>query len=88
MKAYRAEANKYADMIIKEKKTIREVAKVFGVSKSKVHKYITHYATGCIRKLKLRIQLDKNFDIKHIRGGNSTKEKWRRFRLKKAETNS
>lgn len=67
-----------ADFIINTKKTIREIAKVFNVSKSTVHKDL--------RERLLYIDNDKykkvdnilkyHIDVRHIRGGESTKNKY------------
>lgn len=64
--------------IINTKSTIREVAKKFNVSKSTVHKDVSY------RLLELDTELYKDvakilkyhIDIRHIRGGESTKRKY------------
>ena len=75
-------ANQYADMIIKDKLSIREVAKVFGVSKTTVHNYLHKYVTGSYRKFRLQKQLDANLDNWFLKGGCVTKEKYRILRQK------
>ena len=69
-------ANFYADRIIYDNKSIREVAKECKVSKSTVHKYITEYTTGFYRKMRLRMHLANNFKNGHIKGGLATKLKY------------
>lgn len=67
-----------ADYIIETKKTIRELAKIFKVSKSTVHKDL-HERLLRIDKNKFNI-VDKilkyHTEIRHIRGGESTKQKY------------
>ena len=73
---------KEADFVLSTNKTVRGVAKVFGVSKSTVH-----------NDLKFRLQkLDKsrwegvrkilknNFKLRHIRGGIATKNKYEKLK--------
>lgn len=69
-------ANYYADLIIYNRMSIREVAKLCDVSKSTVHKYITEYTTGLLRKMRLRRCLEDNFKFKHFKGGLATKLKY------------
>lgn len=76
-------ANYWADKIIYEKLSIREVAKEVGVSKTTVHKYITNYVTGLRRSLKLRDQLDRNVRTMHLKGGRATKMKYLLLNMKK-----
>ena len=68
-----------AEYIIKNKTTVRETAKRFGISKSTVHKDITE------RLLKINPQLARNAKMileenkaeRHIRGGMATKRKYK-----------
>lgn len=67
-----------ADYIVEQKATVRQAAKVFGISKSTVHKDITerllHINPALARKA--REVLDINKSERHIRGGMATKEKY------------
>lgn len=67
-----------ANYILKTGKTVREIAKIFGVSKSTVHKDL-HERLEKIDK-KLYSDVDKilkyHIDIRHIRGGESTRVKY------------
>jgi putative DeoR family transcriptional regulator (stage III sporulation protein D) len=66
------------DYIIKTEKTIREIANVFNISKSTVHKDL-HERLKLIDKtkyLKVNKILKYHIDIRHIRGGVSTKKKY------------
>lgn len=70
-----------ANYILKTKKTIRELAKIFNVSKSTVHKDL--------HERLLEIDLEKanevnkilkyHIDIRHLRGGESTKQKYLKY---------
>jgi len=82
MKDYIKErSNKEAILIIVTGKTIREVAKIFCVSKSTVHKDITQRLQEINPQLakEIRKVLDTNFAVKHLRGGESTREKYRKM---------
>ncbi|ADL69967.1 sporulation transcriptional regulator SpoIIID [Thermoanaerobacterium thermosaccharolyticum] len=65
--------------IIKNKSTVREAAKVFGVSKSTVHKDVTERLENINPKLYKEVKevLEKNKAERHIRGGNATKKKYK-----------
>ena len=67
-----------SNCIVKTSKTIREVADMFGVSKSTVHNDIRKRLFEIDRKLyeKVSSVLEYHIDIKHIRGGESTKRKF------------
>ena len=66
-----------ANYIIKNKCTIRECAKVFGVTKSTTHKDMKHRLPKINRNLhyKVYLVLRNNDNQKHIRGGASTRRK-------------
>lgn len=69
---------KEANHIINTKETIRQTAQKFKVSKSTVHKDINDR----LRKINLELYnelnpiLSEHLKTRHIRGGNSTKEKY------------
>lgn len=72
-----------ADLVL-EGKTIREVAKQLGVSKSTVHNDIINrlplidsYTHQEVKKV-----LEHHKEVKHLRGGEATKRKWEEKRLK------
>ena len=69
---------KEADYILKTGYTIREVANEFKISKSTVHKDL-HERLFYIDKAKYK-EVDKllkyHLNIRHIRGGESTKKKY------------
>lgn len=67
-----------AELILKNKATIREVAKITGVSKSTVHKDLTERLKTIDYVIYERVRdlLAYNKNVKHIRGGASTKIKY------------
>ena len=75
---------KESEYILKTKKTIREIAKVFGVSKSTVHKDLSNRLLEIDANLCNQIKqiLKQHIDTRHIKGGGSTRNK---FLLKKNE---
>jgi len=69
---------KEAEYIIKTKDTIRDIAKVFNVSKSTVHKDLKERLFDIDEYLYNEVSniLKYHLDIRHIRGGNATKCKF------------
>lgn len=69
-----------ANYIIKNKCTVREAAKKFGISKSTVHKDITERLGEINGRLaeEVKMILAENKQERHIRGGYATREKYRR----------
>ena len=69
-----------AQYIIDTNKTIRETAKIFKVSKSTVHKDIKERLTHINKELSNEIEkiLKHHIDIRHIRGGESTRTKYQK----------
>jgi len=72
-------AMEIAEYIINEKATVRQTAKVFGVSKSTVHKDVTERLPKINPLIANQVKgiLDKNKAERHIRGGKATKLKYR-----------
>ena len=68
-----------ANYIIDTKKTIREIAKIFNVSKSTVHKDLHERLLNIDSSLFNAVDdiLKYHIDIRHIRGGESTKNKYK-----------
>lgn len=68
-----------ANYMLDTKKTIREIAKVFNVSKSTVHKDLHERLIDIDFNLFQEIDsiLKYHIDIRHIRGGESTKKKYK-----------
>jgi len=67
-----------AKYIIETESTVREIAKVFNVSKSTVHKDLHERLINIDYNLYLNVEqiLKYHTDIRHIRGGESTKKKY------------
>ena len=69
-----------AKYMLETKKTIREIAKVFKVSKSTVHKDLHDRLVEIDYTLYKSIKdiLIYHINIRHIRGGESTKKKYKK----------
>ena len=67
-----------AEHIISKQTTVRQTAKVFGVSKSTVHKDVTERLPKINPLLASKVKriLEKNKAERHIRGGKATKMKY------------
>ena len=67
-----------ARVMLDNKLTVREVAKIIGLSKSTIHKDLTEKLKYIDDDLFLEIAelLEYNKNIRHIRGGQKTKEKY------------
>ena len=67
-----------AEYIVENKATVRQTAKVFGISKSTVHKDVTQRLQNISPGLanEARKVLDVNKSERHIRGGLATKNKY------------
>lgn len=66
--------------IIDTKDTVRKTAKLFGISKSTVHKDVTERLERINHSLFVEVKkvLDQNKSERHIRGGIATREKFKR----------
>ena len=71
---------KEANYMLDTKKTIRELAHVFNVSKSTVHKDLHERLMDMDYTLYLKVDdiLKYHINIRHIRGGESTKKKYKK----------
>jgi len=67
-----------AKYIISSRTTVRDAAKIFGVSKSTVHKDVTERLPKINPVVALQVKeiMDKNKAERHIRGGKATKMKY------------
>ena len=72
-----------ANYILETKKTIREIASVFNVSKSTVHKDLHERLQDINIELFDKVDdiLKYHIDVRHIRGGESTKKKYKKVDL-------
>lgn len=66
------------EYIVKNKATVRNAAKKFGVSKSTVHKDVSERLKNINMQLYIQVKkvLDLNKAQRHIRGGMATKNKY------------
>ena len=64
--------------ILQTNATVRAAARHFGISKSTVHKDLTHRLKQTNHSLYLQVReiLDKNKQERHIRGGMATRKKY------------
>ncbi|HHW41876.1 MAG TPA: sporulation transcriptional regulator SpoIIID [Syntrophomonadaceae bacterium] len=67
------------DYILESSATVRQTAKVFGVSKSTIHKDVTERLPRINPHLALQVRniLELNKAERHIRGGEATRRKYR-----------
>lgn len=70
-----------ANYMIETKDTIREIASVFKVSKSTVHKDLHERLMYVNKDLYEKVYdiLQYHIDVRHIRGGQSTKKKYEKL---------
>ncbi len=75
---YEERCENLARYIIENNSTVRETAKIFGISKSTVHKDITEKLSKTNYALFLEVEkiLQKNKSERHLRGGEATKQKY------------
>ena len=73
-----------AEFILRNKCTVREMTKYFYVSKSTIHNDLSKRLEKINHSLYCRVNeiLKYNYSVKHIRGGNSTKKKYLKNKLK------
>lgn len=74
-----------ANYIEKTKNTIREAAKEFNISKSTVHKDMTErlYLIDKNKYKKIEDIFQNHIEVRHIRGGESTKNKYLKLKNRK-----
>ncbi|HIT12225.1 MAG TPA: sporulation transcriptional regulator SpoIIID [Candidatus Pelethosoma merdigallinarum] len=65
-------------MMLETKKTVRELSNVFGVSKSTVHKDLKYRLIRLDHELYQKVEKILKFhkEVRHLRGGESTKKKY------------
>ncbi len=85
MKDYiRQRVKEVAHYIYETKATVRQAARIYGVSKSTVHKDVTERLNKIDGQLaeKVKRVLDYNKSERHIRGGQATKRKYEKLKRK------
>lgn len=67
--------------IVEQRATVRAAAKRFGLSKSSVHKDVTARLHAIDRSLYVQVRavLEENKRERHLRGGQATREKYRKL---------
>lgn len=78
----RARCRIFGEYIAKNEATVRSTAKHFGISKSTVHKDVTENLKKKDPVLfeKVKEILDKNKEVRHLRGGEATRKKYLRIK--------
>ncbi|MFW6034623.1 MAG: sporulation transcriptional regulator SpoIIID [Halothermotrichaceae bacterium] len=79
MKDYiRERVKEVANYIYETKATVRQAAKIYGVSKSTIHKDVTERLLKIDSELASRVKkvLEFNKAERHIRGGEATRKKY------------
>lgn len=73
-----------AEYILSTKATVRSAAKEFMVSKSTVHTDMSVRLAELDNDLYLKVRevLDYNFSVRHLRGGESTCKKYKKYKDK------
>ena len=66
------------EYLVEHQSTVRSAARVFGISKSTVHKDVTQVLKGVNKSLYEDVQklLNKNKQERHLRGGEATRLKY------------
>ncbi|MFP4661368.1 MAG: sporulation transcriptional regulator SpoIIID [Halanaerobiales bacterium] len=85
MKDYiRLRVKEVANYIYETKATVRQTAKIYGVSKSTIHKDVTERLLKIDPELANRVKkvLEFNKAERHIRGGEATRKKYRKMKEK------
>ena len=72
-----------AKVMLEDQLTVREVAKIIGLSKSTIHKDLTEKLKLIDEELydEIAVLLEYNKNIRHIRGGQKTKEKYENLKI-------
>ncbi len=80
---------KIGHYIVETRRTVRSIAKEFGVSKSTVHKDLTERLPEINPELANQVKeiLEYHKSIRHLRGGEATKIKYKRKRNPKSREN-
>ena len=73
-----------AHYIYETKATVRQTAKIYGVSKSTIHKDVTERLLKIEAELAERVKqiLEFNKAERHIRGGEATRKKYQKMKRK------
>ena len=74
--------------MVETRNTVRTIAKEFGVSKSTVHKDLTERLPEINPELASQVKsiLEYHKSVRHLRGGEATKIKYKKNKQKKSES--
>lgn len=74
--------------VVETRNTVRTIAKEFGVSKSTVHKDLTERLPEINPELASQVKsiLEYHKSVRHLRGGEATKIKYKKNKQKKSES--
>ena len=80
----RKRVKEVANYIYETKATVRQTARIYGVSKSTIHKDVTERLEEIDPELAARVKnvLEYNKAERHIRGGEATRIKYQKMREK------
>ena len=72
------------EYVVLHRATVRQAAHVFSISKSTVHKDITVHLKQTNRALYLEVKkvLESNKQVRHLRGGEATRQKYLKCKVK------
>lgn len=76
-------ANEFADMVLNQGMTIRQIAEKANMSKSSIHKYLKTYIDSADTQKQIDKVLKNNFNSKHLHGGEATKKMYAEKRKEK-----
>jgi putative DeoR family transcriptional regulator (stage III sporulation protein D) len=78
----RERVREVANYIYETKATVREAAKIYGVSKSTIHKDVTERLSRIDTNLAKKVKkvLEYNKAERHIRGGEATRKKYKNMK--------
>lgn len=74
------QANRYADMLVHQQMTIRQIADKESVSKSTVYNYLKTFVSDPIDRDDVEKTLRLHYSQRHLHGGESTKRKYEEIR--------
>lgn len=83
MKDYiRERVKEVANYIYETKATVRQTAKIYGVSKSTIHKDVTERLNKVDPEMAKKVKnvLEYNKSERHIRGGEATRKKYQQMK--------
>lgn len=82
MEKHLSRPEQFANYILLHQTTIRKTALAFNISKSTVHNDLSKRLKRIDLSLYLNVKklLDENFNLRHVRGGEATKQKYLNYK--------